>query len=114
MDTERKVVARNGFYHETHRKQLQDPYKFTMRSTQNAKYHPTTTTRWLQIHNEMDTERKEDRSSSWRNFLEIHRKQLRDPYECTMGWTQNAKYHLNYMVTNPQRDKRTDLPIPFW
>jgi hypothetical protein len=37
----------------------QHSYKFTMRSTQNAKYHRTTIARWLRIHNEMDTERKE-------------------------------------------------------
>jgi hypothetical protein len=50
----------------------------------------TTTTRWLRIHNEMNTKRKEDRSHSW-VYHEIHPKQLQDPYKFTMTSTQNAK-----------------------
>jgi hypothetical protein len=104
----KKMVARHGFYHEMHRKQPQrNGYRSTMRSTQNAKYHRTTIARWLRIHNEIDTERKENVNSYTDSIIEHIVNNCTDRYECTMEWTQNAKYHPTTTTTNPQRHGHT-------
>jgi hypothetical protein len=59
----------------------------------------TTTTRWLRIHNEMNTKRKEDRSHSW-VYHEIHPKQLQqNGNKCTLDVVCKNTVYLTTTTT---------------